>query len=41
MKDVLLIGYLCVFEQPHPQWPDRRGIYCYGQVVIVPLETAS
>jgi hypothetical protein len=36
-KDVLLVGYLIVFEQPHPGWPDRRGFYCYKQLVIVPI----
>ena len=34
----LMVGYLCVFEQPHPQWPNRRGVYCYEQIVIIPRE---
>ena len=40
-KDVLLVGYLRVFEQPHPQRPDRRGFYCYKQLVIVPIEPSD
>jgi hypothetical protein len=33
--DMLLVGYLCIFERPDPCHPN--GIYCYKQLVIVPL----